>query len=130
VVVWLLKRLGGVHMKSCLKFTVFVLLGILMLSSFTYAEDATLIKTYSAIDRTNIRIEDTIDKAVAVADILVVNDISTDVIIDTLIDRTDLMTAVMIKNAARNSVTVVSEYVEVEIGGKTVLVDPCRVINY
>lgn len=117
-------------MKNCLKITVFVLLGILMLSSFTYAEDTTLIKTYNAIDRTNIRIEDTISKAVVVADILLVNNINTDVIIDTLINRTNLMTAVMIKNAARNSVTVVSEYVEVEIGGKTVLVDPCRVINY
>lgn len=81
-------------MKNYLRIIVFVLLGILMLSPITYAEDATLNQTYSAID------------------------------------RTDQMTAIMIKNAAKNEVTVVSEYVKVQIGGKTVLVDPCRVINY
>ena len=117
-------------MKTSFRIVVFVLLGILMICPIAYAEDATVTRTLEAVDRTNIRIENTITNAVVVADTLVNNNVSPDVIIASLINRTNIMTAVMIKRAARNSVTVVCEYVEVEIGGNTVLVDPCRVINY
>lgn len=117
-------------MKNCIKIIVFVLLGVLMVCPFTFADDATLEKVNTAVEKNNAKVNDMIDKAVVVADILVKNNVSPDVIIGTLIDRAEQLTAVTIKNAAKDSVTVICEYVEVQIGGETVLVDPSRVINY
>ena len=53
-----------------------------------------------------------------------------DRIINNLLEVTNRMSANMIEDAAKEGVTVYCEWVEVTIGGRTILVDPLRIGNY
>lgn len=51
-------------------------------------------------------------------------------IIDHLVDDTNRAANLMIEKAAKAGIEVICEYVEVEIGGQIVLVDPLRVVGF
>lgn len=52
-----------------------------------------------------------------------------DGIIKRLVTVTNKMAEKLIKEAAKSGFTIESEWIEVEIGGRLVLVDPCRVVG-
>lgn len=52
-----------------------------------------------------------------------------DDIISNLIDKTNKLANEMVEKAAKEGITVICELIEVEIGGRTVLIDPLIIVN-
>lgn len=118
---------------------------VLVLGLFTtgvQAEEATAKKDLTSdqviqmIEQVNSEIYAEIDKADEEADKLVLSyeaaiitneqlDKELDKIIDKLIKVTDKKTENMIKEASKSGYTIEPVWIEAEIGGRTVLVDPC-----
>lgn len=80
----------------------------------------------ASVEKTNVQIDRMIDNAVFRADNA---GQSTDLITSKLIKVTDHKAKVLESWAAKKGYIVESEYVEVEIGGNSILVDPCRVVG-
>ncbi len=84
------------------------------------------------VDHTNNKIEHEIEKAIRKAEKLVEQNMGDEeklqILIDALgerlIKKTDHKVDVLIKKAEQEGVTVEKEYIEVELGGTTFLVDP------
>lgn len=81
-----------------------------------------LIKLMGRLGNTNV------DRLIALAEKAL--DTQIDLRLNRLVRETDREANAMIQKAARYGVTVECEYVEVTIGGKTVLIDPLRIIEW
>ncbi len=118
-------------MKKLLSMVIISILLVLVFSSSVFAAE----DVYSLVEETNERIERMIDRAVERADDLNPEspryDQRLDRIINRLVDRTNALAARTIRKAKRKfGVTVICEYVEVQIGNRTVLIDPLRVVGW
>ncbi len=116
----------------CSVLTVVLVLSLFVPTSFAASED------YPWVEKEVLRTNNEIDRMIVNALIKVENiDKTSDdayklinKIIDELVKDTNKLADKMIEEAAKVGIQVVCEYVEVEIGGQTVLIDPLRVIGF
>jgi len=90
----------------------------------TFAEE----KILAIAEDTNERIAKEIEKALLKAD-LVTTDREMEVLIANLLKKTEQISAVAVKKIERLGGEAVCEWIEVEIGGQTILVDPIRIVR-
>jgi len=83
-------------------------------------------KTIEMMDKTDAKIYAEIEKAVGKVD---KENADLDKIIEALIEKTEKIADKMVEKAAKDGVLVEKTYIEVEIGGRIVLVDPLRVVG-
>jgi archaellum component FlaG (FlaF/FlaG flagellin family) len=106
---------------------IFISLLILVAGGTVFAKDLA-----DRVDQTNDKIEHEIEKAIKKAEKRVEQNMGDEeklqVFIDALgaqlIKKTEQQVDVLIRKAEQEGVTVVKEYIEVELGGTTFLVDP------
>lgn len=90
----------------------------------TFAEE----KILAVASDTNARIALEIENAILKAD-LVANDRELEVLIANLLKKTEQISAVAVKKIERLGGEAVCDWVTVEIGGQTILVDPIRIVR-
>lgn len=121
----------------CTVLTVVLVLTLFVPASFAIEDN--YIRIVNKVERTNEEIENLIDKALIDVDVereKYDNDNQEKLdkkiqhIIDKLVDDTNKLAEKMIKSAAKVEIQVMCEYVEVEIGGQKVLIDPLKVIGF
>lgn len=111
---------------SIMKKKYLILLVMLMMTNISFADDAT--NVLNAIDKTNVKIENEIEKAVSKSfEETSLEKINT--IIVKLLDKTNDMSAKMVEKAAESGIVVVCDWVPVEINGEIIMVDPLRVFS-
>ncbi|WP_432667256.1 hypothetical protein R9X47_12680 [Wukongibacter baidiensis] len=118
-------------MKRFLSVVVLSMLLVMVFSATVFAAE----DVYSLVEEANQKIEEKIEEAVEKADELDPEsskyDVKLDKIINKLIKETDKISKKTIKEAKKKyGATVVCEYVEVQIGNRTVLVDPLNVSGW
>lgn len=82
---------------------------------------------YEIVRTANLRIEEIIEESCAAAEVAT-SECQINAIINSMISRTNAVSKSAQASAAACGVKTVCDYVEVEIGGRTVLVDPLRVV--
>lgn len=137
----------GDKMKKLLGFVMALLISMSMFSGAAFAEEPGYDKVVIQIEKNDEKIHNEIEKAVAAADelklkyekelskaskdnaeiLLAEYNMELDKIIDKLIEKTSDRTQRLIEDAAKQGIELEPVWVEIEIGGRTVLVDPCRV---
>lgn len=134
-------------MKKVLSFLMALIISLSMFTSVVFAEEPGYDKVIIQIQKNDEKINDEIQRSVTAADELYIKyqkelskpsedsteillaeyNMELDRIIDKLIEGTNSRTQRLIDDAAKQGIELEPVWIEVEIGGKTVLVDPCRV---
>lgn len=116
----------------CSVLTLVLVLSLFVPASFAASEDYPWI--YKEVMRTNNEIDRLIVNAlIEVENVDRSNDQANKIInkiIDELVKDTNKLADKMIQEAAKVGIQVICEYVEVEIGGQIVLIDPLKVIGF
>lgn len=116
-----MKRLGMTFL--------FVVLLLTLFSSAAYASNNNTDKVNTMVERTNAAIDREIDKAAILADKAANDSEKVTAIINNLLQKTNEMTERLIDKAEKYGVAIEKYFIEVVIGGQTVLVDPCHVVG-
>lgn len=122
------------------KILIFILTMVITLSltlTPAFAAETDYAKVISEVNKANAEIDKVINKAlekVGKLDKEVYEPTSNiyieiDKIIEELIKDTEMISAKTIEKAAKNGFIVVCDYVEVEIGGRVILIDPLRILD-
>lgn len=115
----------------CSVLTVVLVLSLFVPASFAASEDYPWVE--KEVLRTNNEIDRLVEKAINEVEKVDASNNKVDKLINKIIDElvkdTNKLADKMIKEAAKVGIQVVCEYVEVEIGGQTVLIDPLRIIG-
>lgn len=124
----------GGYMKKliCSVLTLVLVLSLFVPASFASSEDYPWI--IKEVERTNNEIERLVERAIMEVDKVDSSSDKADKIINKIIDElvkdTNKLADKMINEAAKVGIEVVCEYVKIEIGGQTVLIDPLKVIGF
>ena len=116
----------------CNVLSVVLVMSLFVPASFAAKEDYTWV--IEEVERTNEEIDALIEEAKDEADGLDVNDKhyekDLNKIIDKLVKETNKLAGKMIKKAAKVGIEVICEYEPFQIGGRTVEIDPLRVVGF
>lgn len=121
-------------MKKLIRSILTIILVLSLLTPASFAAKWDYSEIYNEVERTNNEIErlveEAIDEAEKIDETSKKADKEINKIIDKLVKETNKLAEKIIKEAAKVGVVVECEYVEIEIGGQIVLIDPLIVISF